>query len=89
MLRLHADRMQFQSGSGCRLMVFSPVDDETARAIGASACPRGLAGPGPPRSHREERLRQMRRRQVQPGGGSAAEHALLECLAASGLASCA
>ncbi|MDX3693752.1 hypothetical protein PV726_26110 [Streptomyces europaeiscabiei] len=29
MLRLHADRMWLRSGGGCRLTVFSPVDDET------------------------------------------------------------
>ncbi|MER5185575.1 hypothetical protein ABT009_46195 [Streptomyces sp. NPDC002896] len=32
-LRLHADRMWLQSGGGCRLTVFSPVDDESAEKL--------------------------------------------------------
>ena len=33
MLRLHANWMCLQSGGGCRLTVFSPVDDETAEKL--------------------------------------------------------
>ena len=42
-VRLYADRMWLQSGGGCRLTVFSPVDDETAgkleRVHALAACP--------------------------------------------------
>jgi hypothetical protein len=31
--RLYADRMRLQSGGGCRLTVFSPVEDETAEKL--------------------------------------------------------
>ncbi|MGX1886540.1 hypothetical protein [Streptomyces sp. NPDC055287] len=32
-LRLLADRIWLQSGGGCRLTVFSPVDDETVEEL--------------------------------------------------------